>query len=135
PYEYLYSHCRKDELAQKIAQRDNITQGLICIFSTLELCPTFKVVPGEGRPHLQRAKRKCLCLYFYYLDAEFGLMHIRLQTWFPLTVQVYVNGHHWLARRLDQHKVGYQLRDNAFVALDNPDKAQRLADDLFRHKW
>jgi hypothetical protein len=135
PYEYLYSHRRKDELAQHIARRDNITQGLICIFSTLELCPTFKVIPGEGRPHLQRAKRKCLCLYFYYLDAEFGLMHIRLQTWFPLTVQVYVNGHHWLARRLDLHKVGYQLRDNAFVALDNPDKAQRLADDLFRKKW
>ena len=27
-------------------------------------------------------------------------MHIKLQTWFPFTVQVYVNGHDWLARKL-----------------------------------
>ena len=135
PYEYLYSHCRKDELAQEIARRDGVSRGLICVFSTLELCPSFKVVYGEGRPRLQRSKRKCLCLYFYYLDADFGLMHIRLQTWFPMTIQVYVNGHEWLARQMDKRRLGYQRRDNAFLALDEPDKAQALADRLCCLKW
>jgi hypothetical protein len=27
--------------------------------------------------------RKCLHLYFYFIDRQFGLMHVRLQTWLP----------------------------------------------------
>lgn len=135
PYEYLYQHCRKDELAQDIACRDGITRGLICVLATLELCPSFKMIRGEGRPRLVRSKRKCLCLYFYFLDADFGLMHVRVQTWFPMTIQVYINGHEWLARQLDRHHIGYQLRDNAFLALDDAAKAQQLADKIFRIDW
>lgn len=30
---------------------------------------------------------------FYFVDPEFGLVHVRLQTWFPYTIQAYVNGH------------------------------------------
>jgi hypothetical protein len=44
------------------------------------------------------ARRKCLFLYFYFIHRDFGLMHVKLQTWFPLQIQVYVNGHEWLAR-------------------------------------
>lgn len=135
PYEYLYQHCRKDELAQEIARRDGITQGLICVFSTLELCSSFKMIRGEGRPRLVRSKRKCLCLYFYFLDADFGLMHVRLQTWFPMTIQVYLNGHEWLARQLERHHIGYQLQDNAFLRLDDAARAQQLADEMFGIKW
>ena len=37
-----------------------------------------------GRPNLvAQSKPRCLVLYFYYLDPEFGLLHIRLPTWFP----------------------------------------------------
>ena len=46
---------------------------------------------GPGRPEVP-------VFYFYYMDREFGLMHIRIQAWFPLTVQIAVNGHEWLAR-------------------------------------
>jgi hypothetical protein len=34
------------------------------------------------------------------IDRELGFIHIRLQTWFPFQVQVYLNGHEWLARQL-----------------------------------
>jgi hypothetical protein len=27
------------------------------------------------------------------MDREFGLIHVKLQTWFPLPIQVNVNGH------------------------------------------
>ncbi len=135
PYEYLRQHTRKDELAQNIARRDGITQGLICVLATLELCPSFQVLPGEGRPRLVRSQRKCLCVYFYYLDADFGLLHVRVQTWFPMTIQVYLNGHDWLARQLDRHGLGYRLHDNAFVALDDAQKAQQLADRLCEIAW
>src|SRR5262249_46214002 len=47
----------------------------------------------EGSAVIQWARRKCLILYYYFMDREFGLIHVRVQTWFPLPLQVYVNGH------------------------------------------
>src|SRR5439155_9974415 len=74
-------------------------------------------------------------LYYYFLDPDFGLMHLRLQTWFPYTLQVYVNGHDWLARQLLQHHSGFVQNDNAFTQLDDPDLAQRLADRFCKLAW
>jgi hypothetical protein len=135
PYHYLKGKCRKEELARDIAQKDGIREGLICVLGTNELCPSFALRTGANRPRLVADRRPCLCLYFYYLDAEFGLIHIRLQTWFPMTIQVYINGHEWLARQLDKNRVGHQLKDNAFVALHDAAKAQKLSDQFLRLRW
>jgi len=135
PFLYCERRIRKEEQAQDIARRDHVTQGLICVFSVLETCPTCRILYGKGRPRLKKDYRRCLVLYYYFLDPEFGLLHIRIPTWFPLTIQVYLNGHEWLARTLDQHGLGYQRRDNAFLALDDPQRAQALADRLLHKKW
>ena len=50
--------------------------------------------------YLVLAERKCAHLYFYYADPDFGLLHIRVQTWLPFSLQVCVNGREWLARQL-----------------------------------
>jgi hypothetical protein len=34
---------------------------------------------------------KCTHLYHYYQHPEIGLMHIRVQTWFPFSVDVCLN--------------------------------------------
>ena len=96
PFIYLVNNAaRKEDEARHIAARDGIARGLVCVFRAVEGCQSFKVVPGEGRPRLINARRKCLCFYFYYIDREFGLMHIRIRSWFPLVVQVCLNGHEW----------------------------------------
>jgi len=97
PYISLTRKERKEEEARSIAQRDKITQGMICVFTTVEAYQTFKMVPGEKRPHLINARRKCLCLYFYFIDREFGFMHVRIPTWFPSrsrSVSMVMNGSH-----------------------------------------
>ena len=43
---------------------------------------------------------KCLHYYFYFIDAELGLVYLRVPTWAPFRLQFYCNGHSWLARRL-----------------------------------
>ena len=53
--------------------------------------------PGSSCRNPVPSRPRCTVLFFYYLDPEFGLLHIRLPTWFPFTLQVYVNGHVWLA--------------------------------------
>jgi len=47
----------------------------------------------EAHPFVQPAWRKCLHLYFYFLDRQLGLIHVKLQRWFPFPIQVYANGH------------------------------------------
>lgn len=136
PFIYLVNNAtRKEDEARHIAARDGITRGLVCVFRAVEGCQSFKVVPGEGRPRLINARRKCLCFYFYYIDREFGLMHIRIQSWFPLVVQVCLNGHEWLARKLDTHGIAYEKQDNAFVRIADVDRAQRFADRVVDKNW
>jgi len=135
PYIYLDRKTPKEEQAQKIARQQGVTQGLVCVFATLEKCPGFKIAYGQKRPRLVAARRTCLCLYFYYIDQRFGLMHIRLQTWFPMSVQIYINGHEYLARQLDREHVAYTKCDNAFLSIADFAVAQRLANGLKRKNW
>jgi hypothetical protein len=135
PYRYLSGSVRKERLARAIADSDGIEEGLVCVLSTLEPCRTFRLAYGDGRPRLLSANRKCLHLYFYLIDKQFGFMHVRLQTWFPFTIQVYINGHEYLARKMDQHGLRYRQLENAFVWLENPKRAQRFADGLPKKKW
>jgi hypothetical protein len=98
-------------------------------------CRTFSLRWREGAAFIQSARRKCLILYYYFLDRDFGLIHVRLQTWFPLQRQVYVNGHEWLARKLTQHGVRYTKHDNAFLWLEDFPRAQRFADRFVSLPW
>ena len=135
PYIYLDRKTPKEEQAQKMAREQGVTRGLVCVFATLEKCPSFKIAYGEKRPQLVAARRTCLCLYFYYIDPRFGLMHIRLQTWFPMSVQIYINGHEYLARQLDREHVAYTKCDNALLSIADFAAAQRLAHGLKRKNW
>jgi hypothetical protein len=55
PYQYLTGPRRKEELARQIAERDGITEGLVCVFSVLEPCRTFSLVWKEPQPGVVRA--------------------------------------------------------------------------------
>ena len=98
PFLYLNGRIRKEELVRKLAEQDGITEGLVCVLRAVEPCQSFKMIPGEGRPRLVNAPRKCLCFYFYFIDREFGLMHVRIQSWFPLVIHICLNGHRLIAR-------------------------------------
>jgi hypothetical protein len=135
PYIHLPKKTRKEDLARKIAQRDNVEKGLICVLTTVEPCRTFKMVGGQGRPRLAPATRSSLCVYYYYQDPQFGFMHVRLQTWLPFTIQIYLNGHEILAKKLQKHGIGYRQEDNAFLWIEDCPRAQRLADRIVCRKW
>src|SRR5437867_373262 len=96
PFRYLASNIDTDGTARQLAERDRIEHGLVCIVSILEPCRSFsflfkKPLPDQ-RPFVQPARRKCLHLYFYLMDRNLGLIHGRIQTWFPMPIQIYING-------------------------------------------
>jgi hypothetical protein len=116
PYLHINGQVRKEEIARQIAKRDNISEGLICVLAAVEACQSFKLAYGQNRPQLINSRRKCLCLYFYLFDRQFGLMHVRIASWFPFSIQIYLNAHEWLAGKLDRCGIGYRKLENAFYA-------------------
>lgn len=138
PFEYLASSATsKEDRARAIMARDGITDGLIAIFSCVEACRSFTVRKDRAHKRLQvvRGERRCLHLYFYYCDRDFGLMHIRLQTWLPFTIQICVNGRAWVAQHLRRLGSGFEPADNCFLALEDPALAQRLLTQLETRPW
>lgn len=143
PYLYLAaastaaSDHSKEAQARALAERDGITDGLICVFAVVEPCRAFTVRGNRETQRLEvkREARKCLHFYFYYLDREFGFMHVRLQSWFPFTLQIYVNGREWLARQLDQRGVAYQRYDNKLTQVADLPTAQALCERFAHRQW
>jgi len=127
----------KEDLAREIARREGIREGLICVFSTVENCMSFEVRGNRQTQKLEvvRAARKCLHYYFYLIDREFGFMHIRLQSWFPFQIQLYINGREWMARQMDAKGISYQRYDNTFLEVQRMAEVQKLCQRFVSRKW
>jgi hypothetical protein len=128
---------RKEEVAREIAVRDGIAEGLICVLTSVEPCSSFEIYRNRATKRLEvkPRMRKCLHHYHYWMHPKFGLMHARIQTWFPLTIQVCLNGREWLARSLDRGGVDYRKRENCFVWLADVKKAQQRLDRQLATDW
>jgi hypothetical protein len=131
----LQGYHAKEAIVRDLLAERRHSEGLVAVLCCMETCRTVKLLHGQGRPQLVYARRPQRVLYFYFLDPEFGLLYLRLQTWFPFTAQVYVNGHDWLARQLHRCRSDFVQCDNAFSQLDNPALAQRLADRFPHLAW
>jgi len=137
PYVYVSSGSEsKEDLARQIAERDGVTEGLVCVLRCVEPCRTFSIRRREtGYFGFVSQDRKCLHLYFYYLDREFGLMHIRLSTWVPFGIQVCLNGRSYLACQMRRAGIGFEQRENCFVRIDDLPAAQGMLSALETRRW
>lgn len=123
---------RKEVRIQEILAKRGDQPGLVHIFSAMEACSSYQPWHDKSihRTFLRPSSGKCLHYYFYFIDEQFGLCYVRVPTWAPFRLQVYCNGHSWLARQLLQADIPFQMLDNAFVSIANPEKGQELADGL-----
>lgn len=138
PVHYLRSSTLdKYAEAENLARHDYVQEGLVCVFSCVEPCQSYKIQSDRATKtiSLQKASRKCVHLYHYWMDKDFGLMHARLQTWFPFTIEVCFNGRSWLARQMDRQGLRYEQRDNCFTWLQDVAASQKLMEQLRRFRW
>ena len=138
PLSYLHGSAqRKELLAREQARRDGLTTGLIGIWSAVEPCLTYFVRRDRAQKKLvlRLESGKCLHFYFYFLHEQLGLLHLRLQTWFPFAIHLCLNGRLWLARQLDQAGIGYVQRDNCFTWIEDLPRAQELAHAQLQNHW
>lgn len=143
PYRYLasaHTHASgrsKEAMARAIAEQDEITEGLVCIFAVIEPCVSFAVAGNRQTQRLEvvRRNRRCLHLYWYLIDPVFGWMHVRIQTWAPYATQIYVNGREWLCRQLPQVGVAFERSDNKIVWVSDFEATAKLAEQFNHTDW
>jgi len=131
--EFVRNHeTRKERLIQEILQKRGDHPGLVYILSAMETCPTYKPWHDKqtGKTYLKPDQSKCLHYYFYFIDEDLGLCYIRVPTWCPFRLQIYFNGHSWLATQLRKKGIAFTLLDNAFSDIAHWDTAQQLSDQL-----
>ena len=134
-WEYYPGDIDKDGWAKKQLALAPILDGLIGVLCVMEACPTFKLAPAKDRPGFVSRKVPQRVLYYYFVDKELGLLHVRLQTWAPFTCQVYANGHDYVARQLQKKGIPFEQVDNAFVQLGDAAASQRCADRFAKLPW
>ena len=126
------AHIRKEDVVAQVIKTRGDHPGLVHVISAMESCSSYQ--PGhDKRTHqtaLKPASGKCLHYYFYFIDPKLGLVYLRVPTWCPFRLQFYCNGHSWLARQLTATGIDYAMADNAFIRIDDWERAQQLADSL-----
>ena len=126
------AHIRKEAVVADVIRKRGDYPGLVHVISVMEACSSYSAW-HDKRTHqttLRPTSGKCLHYYFYIIDAELGLMYVRVPTWCPFRLQIYCNGHSWLARQLTAAGIDYAMADNAFIRIDDWERAQQLADRL-----
>lgn len=98
----------------------------------MEQCNTYKPWHDKttGKTFLKFDQSKCLHYYFYFLDPELGLCYLRVPTWAPFRLQFYMNGHNFLAHKLQKKNIDYRMQDNAFLEIADVETAQKLSDRI-----
>jgi len=122
---------KEDIIGKKLSDRGT-HPGIVHILSAMEVCPSYQPWHDKntGRNFLKPDQGKCLTYYVYFIDEVLGYGFIRVPTWCPFRLQVYLNGHQLLSKELDKAGISYTMTDNAFDWISDPLRAQVIARDM-----
>jgi hypothetical protein len=138
PVKYLASsQVSKEDIAREMAAKQGIHEGLVCVLTCVEPCWSFEIYRNRETKKLDLVPRprKCLFLYHYWMHPIFGFMNARIQSWFPFSIQICLNGREWLARQMDAAGLEYARQDNCFPWVADWGKAQRLLNRQLKATW
>jgi hypothetical protein len=138
PIKYLPSpKDDKEEIARAFAEKDGIVAGHVATLRCVEPCRAISVRPNRETKKLEPylGDRFCQHYYHYLIHPLFGWMNVRIETWFPFTITICLNGREWLSREMDKAKLHYERWENSFAWIEDFDKAQRLMDKQLAVNW
>jgi len=100
-------------------------------FQRVATCTTTEARNG-GAPHFgwDRADRRVTCYYFYVWDVDFGPAFIKIGSYFPYPIKIWLNGHEWAKRQATQAGIGWTALANGFACCDDPEALQQICDRL-----
>jgi hypothetical protein len=84
-------------------------------------CPQFS---------FDKKDRRVTVYYFYLWDAGFGPAFIKVCTYCPWPVKIWVNGHEWAKQQARKVGLGFTELSNGFASTEDPALLQRICDAL-----
>ena len=123
---------RKEDRIEGIIKERGIKEGLVHIFSAMEISNTYTPWHDKttGKTFFKNDQTKCLHYYFYFIDRELGLCFLKVPTIAPYRAAIYFNGHNLLETKLRGHDIAYEKTDNAFTFISDFSEAQKLSDAI-----
>ena len=77
-----------------------------------------------------KADRRVTVYYFYVWDIEFGPGFLKIATYFPYPMKVWLNGHEYAKRQCAQAGIGFTALSNGFATCTDPQALQAICDAL-----
>jgi hypothetical protein len=77
-----------------------------------------------------KAQRRVTCYYFYVVDDEFGAGFVKICSYFPYPVKVWVNGHEYAKRQATKAGLEFTALSNGFATCTDPAALQAICDSL-----
>jgi len=138
PIEWAEKGVRKEDYVLPHLRRmvKNNAYGVYFIFKSMEQGATFRIsvpkFPTKDPNHriLAQQRSRYTHYYFYVRDEVLGPIVIRVASFFPFQTTYYLNGHSYMEQELNKRKVGFRKNDNAFLAVDDVEQLQAVADRL-----
>ncbi len=143
PMVHFPKHARKEEIARKYFARYRGEEGVVLIGVAQERMRGFRATKTASGQFSWTRQPICVKhFYFYLLDRDFGPAFIKIGTYLPFPIKVWLNGHEWVKRQLTQAGIPYQPLDNGILSVADPLRCQALCDrlsaahvDAFFRKW
>lgn len=75
-----------------------------------------------------KQQRRVTVFYVYVWDDDFGPAFIKICSYFPYPIKVWVNGHEWAKRQATKAGIGFTELSNGFAWADDPAALQTICD-------
>jgi hypothetical protein len=136
----------KDRLAHRLRAQRAVRDAVVFIGVAQEKAYAFSARRLPGKPvRFEFARNKSVIpnyYYFYLDDDQWGEAFLKVCSYAPWGLKLYLNGHEWLKRQLAKAHIGFEALDNGFLTCQDPQRLQQLADTLgpaqvqsFLAKW
>jgi hypothetical protein len=110
---------RKDDIAAEMRRSFESDEGVVFIGKAQEKSSVFRTEKrtnpktGFKYPWIVRGTAMVNQYYFYIVDGDFGPLFIKFGSYFPYTAKLYINGHEWLKRQLQQRNIAMKASTTA----------------------
>jgi hypothetical protein len=126
---------RKDNVAATQRAHFGADEGVVFIGVAQEKMSSFKAHkvsgPQGGVSFTFTRQPVAVNQYYFYLqDREWGPAFLKIGTYLPYPVKVYLNGHEWAKQQMRRAGLDFEGLDNGFLACADPERLQQLCDQL-----
>jgi hypothetical protein len=126
----------KEQTALALAHSHGKTQGRIAVLTCQESGQTYRLRKNKnGLVEPRKEQTRCTHYYHYFLHEQLGLCYVRIQSWFPFSVRVGLNGRRWLGQQLRNRGARFEQRGNLITQVDDVELAQRLLEEQKHVLW